>query len=269
MNARLMLCLWLLLIVIDAQAGQACSPQPASAAALQNAVASAHVVRRALEQRNAPAALVARMGTDLSAQGLVYSHVGVVLRDRPEGRWTVVHLLNECASDRSNLYLEGLVNFFADDLVSPQARVIWLDPQLAERLAAASMETTWLNLHQPHYNLLSRPHRLRSQNSTAWILELLAIAMQPGADDRPAAQRWLQSRAYQPDLVHVPYSKRLLGGLFAANVEFTEHSVQDRLAGRYAVTTVRSIVSFLESQGVVQAQAEWQGEQALDRLGPL
>ncbi|MBD8526655.1 DUF2145 domain-containing protein [Pseudomarimonas arenosa] len=265
---------WVVLLIlalahVEVEAGQACSPEPVTPGELETAVAMALAVRHEAERRNAPAALVARVGTDLAEQGLVYSHVGVLLRDRPEGRWSVVHLLNECGSAESNLYVEGLVNFFADHLAAPQARLIWLDEALARQLADEASESTWLALHQAHYNLLSRPGKQRSQNSTAWVLELLAAAMRPGADDRGTAQAWLSGQRYHPDVIHVPYSKRLLGGLFASNVEFTEHSVKDRLGGRYQTTTVRSIVQFLQSQGQVQAQSEWQGGSWVARPGAL
>lgn len=264
---------WLLLAALahcgTSWAGQGCQQTQASPAVLRSAVETAHLVRHALEERNMPAALVARVGTDLSDQGLVYSHVGVVLRDRPEGDWSIVHLLNECGSDHSSLYVEGLVNFFADDLVEPKARIIWVRADLAQTLAHNANEAHWLTLHQPHYNLLSRPDRQRSQNSTAWVLELLANALDSSAADRQRAQRWLARHHYQPDTIRIAYSKRLLGGLFASNVEFTEHSVGDRLGGHYQVSTVRSIVRFLESQGQVEGQAEWADGERMARLGPL
>ncbi|MGO4775588.1 DUF2145 domain-containing protein, partial [Lysobacter sp. 2RAB21] len=92
------------------RAGTACEAETISPQKVAAAAQTALTVAAALDERDAPAALVARVGTDLSAQGLVYSHVGFVVREHPAGRWTAVHLLNECGSDRSGLYTQGLVN---------------------------------------------------------------------------------------------------------------------------------------------------------------
>lgn len=90
-----------------------------------DAARTALLAAQQLDEVDAPVALIARVGTDLSKQGTVYSHAGFAVRDHAEGRWTVVHLLNECGSDRSGLYAQGLVNFFADDLVNEDLRIVW------------------------------------------------------------------------------------------------------------------------------------------------
>ena len=58
-------------------------------------------------------------------------------------------------------------------------------------------------------------------------------------------QAWaIASRSgFRADTIHIPYSKRVLGGLFGSNVAFTDHSVGTRLSGDYPVVTVRSILS--------------------------
>lgn len=263
------------LLPAQGRAGTRCenatiSPQSAAAAAQ-----TALTVAAALDQRDAPAALVARVGTDLSAQGLVYSHVGFVVRDHPAGRWTAVHLLNECGSDRSNLYTQGLVNFFADDLVNQDARIVWLQPEQAQRLADYLRALPQGALHQPHYNLIARPGSADYQNSTAWVVETLAASLLQTADQprlsnsRREAYRAAEHDGFRPDRIHIPYSKRVLGGLFSANVAFTDHPIGTRLAGDYPVVTVRSIIEYLDRSGHVDAQREWRNGQVMTRLGAL
>lgn len=263
------------LLPAQGRAGTRCenatiSPQSAAAAAQ-----TALTVAAALDERDAPAALVARVGNDLSAQGLVYSHVGFVVRDHPAGRWTAVHLLNECGSDRSNLYTQGLVNFFADDLVNQDARIVWLQPEQARRLADYLRALPRGALHQPHYNLIARPGGADYQNSTAWVVEILGASLLDSSDDhrlsrhRRDAYRAAESDGFRPDRIHIPYSKRVLGGLFSANVAFTDHPIGTRLAGDYPVVTVRSIIEYLDRSGHVDAQREWRNGQVTTRLGAL
>ncbi len=253
------------------RAGTRCEDSSLSPQKLADAARTALTVAEALDQRDAPLALVARVGTDLSGQGLVYSHVGFVLREHPAGRWTTVHLLNECGSDRSGLYTQGLVDFFADDLVNQDARIVWLQADLAQRLAERLRALPRGALHQPRYNLIARPGSADYQNSTAWVLETLgaALAETAPASDRRQAFAAAQRDGFRPDRVHIPYGKRVLGGLFSANIAFTDHPLATRLGGDYPVVTVRSIVEYLDRSGRVLAQQEWRNGQAMARPGAL
>lgn len=268
MNAvRSALLLALLLLGGLARAGTACEARAASPVALAEAAATALQVQQALDEADAPLALVARVGTDLARHGLVYSHVGFALRDHPDGRWTVLHLLNRCGTDRSGIHAEGLFNFFADDLVNQDARIAWLAPALRDRLLQRLQHDVALALHEPRYNVISRPDSARFQNSTAWVLELLAAAQLPQArPTRSQAQALARAQGHAPDTIHIPYSQRVLGGLFGANVAFTDHPVATRLAGRYPVVTVRSILRWLHASGAIAAEREWR--EGLERTVP-
>lgn len=252
------------------RAGAGCRSEPLAPRTLADAAQTALTVADALDRRDAPLALVARVGTDLSAQGLVYSHIGFVVRDHPAGRWTAVHLLNECGSDRSSLYSQGLVNFFADDLVNQDARIVWLQPAQAQRLAARLRALPRRSLHQPRYSLIARPGSDDYQNSTAWVLELLAASAAEGEDmaDRRGAYAWARRDGFRPDRIHIPYSKRVLGGLFSVNAAFTDHPVGTRLSGEYPVITVRSIFDYLQRRGHASEQREWRNGRLLATPGP-
>jgi hypothetical protein len=259
----------LLAHVAPAIAGSACEARDASPQAVAAAAATALRVADALDRRDAPVALVARIGTDLSKYGLVYSHIGFALRDHPDGRWTVVHLLNRCGTDRSGLYAEGLFNFFADDLVNQDARIVWLDDRSADALLRRLHDGTALALHQPHYNVIARPDSERYQNSTAWALELLASARLPqAAASRRATHAQLAASGHTPDRIRIAYGQRVLGGLFGANVAFTDHPVRTRLSGDYAVVTVRSILRWLDAQGAIAFELEWRDGNLREQPGP-
>lgn len=252
-----------------ARAGTRCDAGEVAPTKVAAAATTAMRVVAELDRADAPVALVARVGTDLSKQGLVYSHVGFALRDHVDGRWTVLHLLNECGTDRSSLHAQGLVNFFADDLVNQDARITWLQPALARRLADHLRQLPRNALHQPAYNLIARPGSADYQNSTAWVLETLAAAM-PASDlaNRRAAYAHARSDGFRPDTIHIAYSKRLLGGLFSANTIFTDHPVGTRLSGEYPVVTVRSILRYLQEQGHVSREQEWRNGKLQAAPGP-
>jgi hypothetical protein len=260
----------LLMLMPDAHAGTSCREHTASAREFADASESARRVYAALEQSDAPVALLARSGTDLSKYGLHYSHVAFVVRDHPDGRWTVVHLLNQCGTDHSSLYAQGLVNFFLDDLVNQDARIVWLQPQVAARLAVLLQSPELFALHNRHYNVIARYDSPRTQNSTAWVLDVLDAARLPesGSITRADAQALERTEGFRPDFIHISYGKRILGGLFSANTDFSDHPLATRLSGDYPVVTVRSIFRYLEQQRVETATREWRNAIEQSRPGP-
>lgn len=259
----------LVMLPMAAHAGTRCGAGHMPPTKVAAAAATAMRVVAELNRVDAPVALVARVGTDLSKQGLVYSHVGFALRDHADGRWTVLHLLNECGTDHSSLHAQGLVNFFADDLVNQDARIVLLQPTLAQRLADHLRRLPRNALHQPAYNLIARPGSADYQNSTAGVLETLAAVM-PASDlaNRRAAYAYARTHGFQPDTIHIAYSKRLLGGLLSTNTIFTDHSVGTRLSGEYPVVTVRSILRYLQEQGHVLHEREWRNGKLQAVPGP-
>lgn len=266
--AALLACL---LPAFTARAGTHCESHPVGPAELAKAAETALAVADELDRVGAPSAIVARVGTDLSKQGMVYSHAGFAVRDSRDGRWTVFHLLNDCGSDRSALHAQGLVNFFADDLVNQDARIVWLQPDAAQRLATHLDALPADALHQPAYNIIARPGSGDYQNSTAWILETLGATLQSGQriGTRRQAYAFVQEDGFVADDIHIPYAKRIAGGLFSTNAHFTDHSVATRLSGDYPVVTVRSIVRYLDARGHVSKQSELRHGTWQANPGPL
>ncbi len=260
----------LLCVSPNARAGNDCEARTMPPDHIAHAAATALTVIAALEDTNAPVALVARVGTDLSKHGLRYSHAGFAVRDHPDGRWTVVHLLNDCSSDGSGLYTQGLVNFFADDLVTQDARIVWLQPEVAERLATELLAMPGDPLYTPRYNLIARPDSARYQNSTSWVLEHIAAAIPPKIfiRTRTAAYQQALANGFAPGHIHIPYTQRIMGGLFAANLVFTDHSVATRLGGDYPVVTVRSILEWLQHSGIATREREWRSGRLMPTPGP-
>jgi len=240
-------------------AGTQCSEKTAGPRALATAAESAQRIVLQLEKNPASVALLARHGTNLDKYGLHYSHVGFVVRDHADGRWTVVHLLNQCGTSHSDLYAQGLVNFFVDDLQSQDARIVWLKPELAERLSLLLNSRAASSVFDPDYNVIARYDSRQYQNSTAWVLDMLSAAQLPTANfpQRSNAQALEKAQGFTPDVIHIDYGQRILGGLLSANTVFTDHSVGARLSGEYKVVTVRSIFRYLQQVDAIKQQWEW------------
>lgn len=229
-----------------AHAGRACEEQQSSVDAFVKGMKLAEKTRAALEASDAQVALIARVGQDLSRQGLRYSHMAYVWRDHPKGRWLVVHELNECGTAQSALYDEGLANFFFD-VFAHEASILIPSPQSQARIAAMLASPASRALHAPRYNMLAYAFSTRYQNSNQWVLETYAAsASEVAVHDRDKAQQWLKLAGYAPITVHVPTAQRLGARLFRANVEFDDHPFGRRAAGQIDTVTVESVMRFVK-----------------------
>ncbi len=111
-----------------------------------------------------------------------------VVRDHPKGKWTVVHELNECGTDRSGLYDQGLGTFFLDDLFAYDAAILVPSPTSQARLAQVLSTRIPQQLHSRRYNMLSYAWSTQYQNSNQWVLETYAA----GASEFAISERHVQ-----------------------------------------------------------------------------
>lgn len=229
-----------------AHAGSACDDRKPQVADFVQGMALAQRTRAALEQTDAQVVLIARVGQDLSQYGVRYSHLAYAWRDHPQGRWLVVHELNQCGTAQSALFNEGLGNFFMDGMFAYEARITVPSPDVQQRLAAMLASPAPLRLHSAHYNMLSYPFRTTYQNSNQWVLESWAAAMStfPVAD-RAQAQAWLKLANYQPITIEIPAMKRLGARMTRANIAFDDQPFDRRMAGHIDTVTVESVLRFV------------------------
>lgn len=240
------LCCVVLLFVGPLQAGQTCSEKPPTAETLQKALRLALKTREALDASGAELALVARVGQDLSKYRLRYSHLGLVWRDHPQGRWLVVHELNQCGTARSDLFSEGLANFYLDDLFAWEGLILVPGEKTQKMIVVGLVRDYYANLHEPAYNMLAYPFSTRYQNSNQWALEAIAAATQPeNTPDRTAAQTRLKANGYRPTTLEIPALTRLGGRMFRANIAFDDHPSERRWSGQIDTVTVDSVLDFI------------------------
>ncbi len=242
---------WILLLLVacslgTAHAGQACEEKQSSVATFVSGMKLAENTLAALEASDAQVVLIARVGQDLSRQGLRYSHMAYVWRDHPKGRWLVVHELNDCGTAQSALYDEGLGNFFFD-VFAHEASILIPSPLSQAKIVAMLSSPAARRLHSPRYNMLAYAFSTRYQNSNQWVLETYAAsAAEFAIADRAQAQQWLRQAGYAPITVHVPTPQRLGARLFRANVEFDDHPFGRRAAGQIDTVTVESVMRFVK-----------------------
>lgn len=236
------------LFTVPAMGGQGCTDTAVTVDILNNAMTAAQRVATELDRLSVNVVVLGRMGQDLSEYHLRYSHVGFAYRDRVGAPWRIAHLLNECGTSRSDLWYEGLGNFFMDDmfrfdalvLIPPQSIADALHPRLQQGAAMRS-------LFDSRYSMVAFPFSTRYQNSNAWVLETIASAEAKDAKirNRDQAQAWLRMAEYQPSEMRIGAFKRLGGRVFKANIAFDDHPDDLRYSGRINVVTVDSIQEFL------------------------
>ena len=229
-----------------ALAGTACSDKPPSAESVRKGLQLALQTYQALDASGARLALIGRVGSDLSKHKLRYSHMGMVWRDHPKGRWTVVHMLNQCGTASSALYDEGLGNFFNDDPFAYEAIIAIPGEENQERLIKALGTALPASLFEPQYNMVAYPWSTKYQNSNQWLVEVLAAAWAPAGTvfNRQQAQAWLKQAGYQPTLLRIGPLERLGGRMFRANIAFDDHPNELRFSDQIYTVTVESAVEF-------------------------
>lgn len=250
LRAALFASIVLMTVPPPAQAGRSCDERALTPDAARSGLALAHRVRSYLEGSGAQVALIARVGKDLSQYGLRYSHFGFVVRDHPRGKWLVVHELNECGTAQSDLFVEGLGNFFLDDMFAFESALLVPGAALQERLARALLGDKPLRLHGLPYNMVAYAYSTKYQNSNQWGLEMIAAASADGIDVgvREQAQAWLKLAGYQPVTVTIPALTRLGGRMFRANIAFDDHPWDRRMSDQIDTVTVESVFRFLETR---------------------
>lgn len=228
-------------------AGAACSDKPPSADSVRKGLQLALQTFQALDASGARLALIGRVGSDLSKHNLRYSHMGMVWRDHPKGRWTVVHMLNECGTATSALYDEGLGNFFNDDPFAYETIIAIPSADNQDRLIKALGTALPASLFQPQYNMLAYPWATKYQNSNQWLVEVLAAAWSPPGSvfNRQQAQGWLKQAGYQPTLLRIGAMERLGGRMFRANIAFDDHPNELRFSSQIYTVTVESVIEFV------------------------
>ena len=254
----LVACSLLTMVSGVAMAGQSCEERSPDATAVQRALGLAHEAQQKLDASGASVALIARAGQNLSRYGVRYSHLGFVWRDHPKGAWRVVHELNQCGTASSDIFDNGLGNFFLDDLWKMEAVILIPNPSTQQRLATLFSSRGHLGLHDARYSMVAYPFATKYQNSNQWALEVIAAAEARDVvvTSRDQAQQWLKLAGYQPTELKLDALTRLGARITKANVAFDDHPSELRWSDRIRTVTVDSVFNFVagRDQGAVRIE---------------
>jgi hypothetical protein len=239
----------LTLVTAAAHAGRSCENRPPRVDAIQRSMQLAEHTARTLDQSGAQVVAIARIGQNLSEYGVRYSHFGLAYRDN--GKWRVVHKLNQCGTAHAAVYRQGLGEFFLDDLYEYEAAVVIPTPEIQARLLPVVRDNARLaQLNTPAYSMVAYPWAQTYQQSNQWALETFAMAQEPAATTRERAQAWLRLQGYTPTTLHIGPMKRLGGRLTAANIAFDDHPNEKRFTDRIDTVTVDSVFTWLNRTGM-------------------
>lgn len=208
-------------------------------------------VADALDASGAQVVVLARAGQDLSRYRLRWSHLGFAYRS--EEGWRVLHKLNQCGSDRADLYRQGLAEFFLDDPHEYRAAYAVLSAAAQERLLPLLRDNARSALlHTPAYNMVAYPWAQVYQQSNQWAIETLAFALEPSADTRERSQAWLRGKGYEPTVLQLGPFTRLGARMTQANVAFDDHPNEKRFSDRIETVTVDSVFAWLRRSGLAE-----------------
>lgn len=243
-----------LLVSLNVQAGRTCEESKFTPDSLQRGLNLAAQTLKNLDASGHDVVIVARKGQDLSKYGIQYSHLGFAYRqaDGSGGHaWRVLHKLNQCGTNVSAIYRQGLGEFFLDDLWRYEAAYIVPAPEVQKRLLAMfNDEKHATQLHERQYSIVSYAWGQKYQQSNQWALETLAMAMLPDASSRQDAQSWLQAQGYRPTAIRLGPVTRLGARISKANVAFDDHPSAKRFADVIETVTVDSVFSWMTRSGL-------------------
>lgn len=241
------------LVSTPAMAGRSCETKPQLVESFTQGLGLADRTVKRLNELGEQVVVLARVGQDLHEYDLRYSHMGFAYKDGDV--WRVVHKLNQCGTDESSVFREGIGDFFMDSPYEYIAGVMTLRKDVQQRLLPFLREPYLAGrIHTRAYSMLAYPWATEYQQSNQWALETLAVAMSNGDGSRRSAQSWLQKEGYEPTELHLSTLKRLGARVTTANISFDDHPNVLRFTGRIRTVTVDSAMAWLQRTGYGAAQ---------------
>ncbi|HWW05791.1 DUF2145 domain-containing protein [Collimonas sp.] len=230
-------------------AGQACEQKSPSVTMVTQGLALAVKTAAQLNASGAEVVIIGRVGQDLSKYGQHFSHIAFAYREGAS--WTIVHKLNECGTAVSNVFEQGMGQFFLDDPFKFEDAIAVPAPEVQQRiLAVLKNPEKVLTEYIPQYSMLAYAWGNKYQQSNQWVLETLALAMEPQIKNREQAQAWLKFKGYEPSTLNIGPMTRLGARMFKANIAFDDHPNDKRFSDRIETVTADSVFDFLKKSGL-------------------
>lgn len=209
-------------------------------------------VERALAERGAHVALVARVGQDpddlppgirfTHAAFWVYSNITTVdgqTSNRQTRRGYRAFNLYQRADQpgRSDLIQDNPADFFTGS-VTLSAGVVIPEPRLQQKLLTVLTGPAHARLHNPSYSMVSNPDNNLYQNCTEHVLNTIFAALY-GSDDMARIKANIATH-FAPQAIQVSPLRRALGPVFVGGLETADHGETIRTA------TFSTVAGFLD-----------------------
>jgi len=218
-------------------------------------LAFAKKVERAMGQRGAHVAILARVGRPPNElpEGIDYTHVGFAVYSRittKGGQQELGYAMYNLYQDdknpaRSDLVMDYPPDFFAA-VPKLKAGVIIPTPKLQRRLLRLISDPKVLKgFHNPHYSVIANPSSQQFQNCTEYVLRILMGAMYKTQDQNIISAN-IQGY-FKPQVLDVGNIKLWLGSMFAPDV-----FLDDQHEDKPVTATFNSLARFMQQYHLTQ-----------------
>lgn len=197
-----------------------------------------------LEETGAKLVVAGRRGQNLEKHGMHFSHLAFIKKEKKE--WFAYHLLNECPSDKGELYKEDLTHFFK--VTEPQHEVAVAVPEsyIQDHISQfLDKEFSKKTFFQPAYSAVAHPYSYERQNSNGWILEVYTQALDYNVQTREEAFQFLQSQNYQPMTIEAGHIYQWLSKTFIPNISLEGHNKSELSKRKVAFHSAESVLNFI------------------------
>lgn len=197
---------------------------------VEQAAQTGKQLERALAERGARVAIVARVGRprDQLPPGIRYTHVAyavysqVQLADGSQVPGYTFYNLYQRADqpDVSDLVSDYATDFYMGAVMTETA-VLIPKPGLQRKLLGVIGSPAYARLHNPHYSVIANPYDLGRQNCTEMVLDVLQTALY--GEQAPAQRKADLTRWFEAQPVNVSPLKLALGSLAVPDVSLSDH----------------------------------------------
>lgn len=193
--------------------------------------------------------MLGRRGQNLDKYNQTFSHGAFVLKK--DGAWIVVHELNTCGTATSEIFEQGLGQFFLDSMYKYEAAISAVNEKEAKKLKEFLLDKLKTSsMHQPHYNLLAYPFSQKYQNSNVWLLETFIAATQfSDIPSRAQVQEFLKTNNFVGTTLEIDAMTRLGARISKANIAFDDQPFNGRMNGKIVTVTYDQLLQYLSKNG--------------------
>ncbi|VEN72760.1 conserved hypothetical protein [Candidatus Desulfarcum epimagneticum] len=187
-------------------------------------------VEKFLEQKQARAAILARVGIDRGKlpEGILFTHIGFAVHSqiagspgRKNSRYAIHNLYQRDGRPwRSDLIRDFPADFFSGARML-EAGIIIPGPELQKRLTQVISSDFYQDAHNSHYSTIANPFTLDMQNCTEHTLDIVFAAMYQTTDMAEIKRN--QKKHFIPHPIRVNPLTLSIGAILIPGLSTSDH----------------------------------------------